>query len=145
VILAGIDGSSLAPEVVAAAGRVAAARGTGLCLVRVVPIPIELRVAWSSTGTEAMLRLLQEEAMLELREHAAKVPAGVPVSVRVETGRPWRRLCQIAKELSAELMVIGAHGHEPLDHVLGTTAGRVVERAPSSVLVVRGPRLRGPP
>jgi nucleotide-binding universal stress UspA family protein len=36
-----------------------------------------------------------------------------------------------------DLIVIGSHGYGALDHVLGTTAAKVVNHADRSVLVVR--------
>ena len=37
------------------------------------------------------------------------------------------------------LIVIGSHGYGGIDHLLGTTAARVVNHADRPVLVVRGP------
>ena len=39
---------------------------------------------------------------------------------------------------TADLVVIGSHGYGGLDRLLGTTAAKVANRAPCSVLVVRG-------
>jgi nucleotide-binding universal stress UspA family protein len=43
----------------------------------------------------------------------------------------------VARELSVDLIAIGSHGYSPVDHVLGTTAAKVVNHADRSVLVVR--------
>jgi nucleotide-binding universal stress UspA family protein len=50
-------------------------------------------------------------------------------------------IAERAKELSADLVVVGTHGHTGLKHVLlGSVAERTVEYAPCSVWTVKGPR-----
>jgi nucleotide-binding universal stress UspA family protein len=53
-------------------------------------------------------------------------------------GAAWQVLVDVAKETRAELVVVGTHGFSGVDHVIGTTASRLVNHAPCSVLVVRG-------
>jgi nucleotide-binding universal stress UspA family protein len=43
--------------------------------------------------------------------------------------------------VEAALILIGSHGYSGLDHLLGTTAARVVNHADRSVLVVRHPEM----
>ena len=42
-----------------------------------------------------------------------------------------------SKVTGADLIVVGSHGYSGIDHLLGTTAARVVNHADRSVLVVR--------
>ena len=64
----------------------------------------------------------------------------------VRIGRPAQVIVDIAAELQVDLIVLGSHGFDVLDRVLGTTAARVVNHAPCSVLVVRpGPDRTLPP
>ncbi len=50
-------------------------------------------------------------------------------------------IAERARELSADLVVVGTHGHTGLKHVLlGSVAERTVEYAPCSVWTVKGPR-----
>jgi len=49
-------------------------------------------------------------------------------------------ICRTARELDADLIVIGSHGYGGIDRVLATTAARVVNHADRSVLVAR-PRM----
>jgi nucleotide-binding universal stress UspA family protein len=64
---------------------------------------------------------------------------------RVVAGAPHRVLVSIARETAADLIVVGATGTGPLAaELLGSTAERVLRKAPCPVLVVRG-ELRVPP
>jgi nucleotide-binding universal stress UspA family protein len=55
-------------------------------------------------------------------------------------GTPFLEILRTAREKNAELIVVGTHGRTGLDHVLfGSTAEKVVRRAPCPVLSVRLP------
>ncbi len=59
------------------------------------------------------------------------------VSAVVRDGKPFEVICQMAKTLGADLIVLTTHGHTGLKHVLvGSTAERVVRHAPCPVLTV---------
>jgi nucleotide-binding universal stress UspA family protein len=67
------------------------------------------------------------------------------VSERVEEGKPWRILLQVAEETNAELIVMGAHSQGALDRALfGSTVNQVVRHARCPVLVVREMTARPP-
>jgi nucleotide-binding universal stress UspA family protein len=138
-ILVGVDGSSRALDVAVAAGRLARSVGASLTLARIVPVPIEGLTGWDAGPSASFLDLLEQEATESLGKLAHRIPPGVPVERRVELGKPWRSLCAIARELDVDLILIGSHGYDTLDRVLGTTAARVVDHADRSVLVVRSP------
>jgi nucleotide-binding universal stress UspA family protein len=51
---------------------------------------------------------------------------------------PFNGICVLARDLSADLIVISTHGYTGLKHVfLGSTAERVVQHSPCPVLVAR--------
>ncbi|MEW5422118.1 universal stress protein [Amorphus sp. 3PC139-8] len=52
-------------------------------------------------------------------------------------GSIYEEILHAAKELQADLIVIGAHRPELKDYLLGPNAARVVRHAPQSVMVVR--------
>ncbi len=58
----------------------------------------------------------------------------------VVQGTPFLEILRTAKEKNADLIIVGTHGRTGLDHVLfGSTAEKVVRRAPCPVLSVRLP------
>jgi nucleotide-binding universal stress UspA family protein len=62
------------------------------------------------------------------------------ISVLTRLGRPYVEITEAARELGADLIILGTHGHTGLKHVLlGSTAERVVRHAPCPVLTVRHP------
>ena len=136
-ILVALDGSPRAPEVLAAAIRQARAFDGELILLRAVGIPVDLPSEALSMPPGNLAETLAEIAELDLARLAATVPADLPLSRRVRIGVAWQAIVAEAAERHADLVVIGSHGFAGLDHLLGTTAAKVVNHAPCSTLVVR--------
>lgn len=62
----------------------------------------------------------------------------VVASKVVRTGKPFYEINQYAKEEDIDLIIIATHGHSGVEHMLfGSTAEKVVRKAPCPVLVVR--------
>jgi nucleotide-binding universal stress UspA family protein len=62
-----------------------------------------------------------------------------PVTV-VRAGKPFAEICAYARETNMDLIVLATHGRGGLSHVLmGSTAEKVVRKAPCPVLTVRDP------
>jgi nucleotide-binding universal stress UspA family protein len=62
---------------------------------------------------------------------------GIPVTASVEAGQPGQRLCALASERGADLLVVGSRGHTELKVLLlGSVSNQVVRGAPCPVLVV---------
>jgi universal stress protein F len=80
--------------------------------------------------------LLEQRARVDLERLATDVPPELRAGIRVIVGNPWQSIDRAAEE-SVDLIVIGSHGYNALDHVLGTTAAKVVNHADRSVLIVR--------
>jgi universal stress protein A len=56
----------------------------------------------------------------------------------VRTGKPFYEINQYASEENIDLIIIATHGHSGMEHILfGSTAEKVVRKAPCPVLVVR--------
>jgi nucleotide-binding universal stress UspA family protein len=136
-ILVGLDGSPRAKSVLATAITVARAQGAKLILLRGVGLPPEVpRDFWQSTD-DSLMDVLLRHARREIDEQAAQVPGELLDRTEVVMGSPWAAICETAARDKADLVVIGSHGYSGLDHLLGTTAAKVVNHAPCSVLVVR--------
>jgi nucleotide-binding universal stress UspA family protein len=138
-ILAAIDGSVRANGVVTQAAAIARAQGARLDLVRAVGLPADVpQDFWKSTD-ESLLELLKHRAHDYLSQCAAGVPADVRGGIHVVVGVPWQAISKTAEGGRADLIVLGSHGYGGADRLLGTTAAKVVNHAPCSVLVVKEP------
>jgi nucleotide-binding universal stress UspA family protein len=85
---------------------------------------------------EQKLRAAAVERVDRLKSE--KVPAGVAARAAVVDGVPFVEIVRRARDEKADLIVIATHGYSGLKHVLlGSTAERVVRKAPCPVLTVR--------
>jgi nucleotide-binding universal stress UspA family protein len=67
-------------------------------------------------------------------------PPGVVVSHHLVEGNPVEEVLRTAKEMNADLIVMGTHGRRGLSRFLmGSVAELVVRRAPCPVLTIRSP------
>jgi nucleotide-binding universal stress UspA family protein len=135
-ILVGLDGSPRADGVLARAESLARLTGAKLVLFRCFGIPQTMTLAWPAYD-QPLESALRAQAETYLDACAAKVPPELLGGVRVEAGVPWQTVCAVAVAEGADLIVIGSHGYGGIDHLLGTTAGKIVNHADRSVLVVR--------
>ena len=72
------------------------------------------------------------------RAHRLAEESHVKLDTHVIAGHPVRDVVELAKELKAELLVIGATGHSALyDRLIGSRADRIVQLAHCPVLVVK--------
>jgi nucleotide-binding universal stress UspA family protein len=127
-ILAALDSSPAAQDVLRAAADIAAAEGARILLLRVVEGAAE--VAGSNEALAA-------QARQQLRELARALPAGSLDGVIATLGDAWRKICAAAQSNGVDLVLLGTRPHTALERVLGTTATRVVNHCDRSVLVVR--------
>lgn len=137
-ILVGLDGSPRAQGVFDAARVLAEQSGAKLVLVQAVGIPMELPIEAYRLPPGSLAEVLEREARRRLDALAAPFPAIVE-STRVRVGTAWQVVCESARELGVDLVVVGSHGYGVLDRLLGTTAARIVNHCDRSVLVVRPP------
>jgi universal stress protein F len=140
-ILVGLDGSSRSPDVLAAALAIARAQGGQLTLLRSVGLPPDVPQDYWKTTEESLLDVLKQKARQYLDEQVKQVPANLFGSAEIVIGTPWQAICDAAHTQQADLVVIGSHGYSGIDHLLGTTAAKVVNHAQCSVLVVREPHV----
>ncbi|HSR13049.1 MAG TPA: universal stress protein [Thermodesulfobacteriota bacterium] len=79
-----------------------------------------------------------DKEMRDLREK--KLEGFSSYECLVIQGTPFLEILRTAKSKAVDLIIVGTHGRTGLDHVLfGSTAEKVVRRAPCPVLSVRLP------
>ncbi len=101
-------------------------------------MPIEYDPKFVEQVTQAAKGSIQEKYVNEL-------PDGLPYKVHLLSGYAATEIVKTTESKEIDLIVMGSHGLTGLAHVLfGSTAARVVRRAPCSVLTVRQKR-KGPP
>ena len=61
-------------------------------------------------------------------------------NIVIKTGKPFMEIIETAREIDADLIIIATHGHTGVEHLLfGSTAEKVVRKAPCPVLTLREP------
>ena len=86
---------------------------------------------------EVVRRDRSEEALTQLRDLMANAFQGSS-EVAVAMGHPADTIVRVARERSADLIVMSTHGRTGLEHVLlGSVAEKVVRLAPCPVLTVK--------
>lgn len=84
---------------------------------------------------------LSERVEEELKNLDEKEIAGQVKSKRIiKSGKPFYEINETAREEDADLIIIATHGHTGVEHLLfGSTAEKVVRKAPCPVLTLREP------
>jgi len=135
-MLVGLDHSPRSPSVLRTSTPVARKLGGLIDQFRAVGIPAHVPEEAYHLTPDELTQWVQKRAEKELEEMGEGID--VVDSVIVKLGTPWQGICAVARELAVGMVVIGSHGYEGIDRVLGTTAAKVVDHAPCAVLVVRG-------
>lgn len=84
-------------------------------------------------------RELHEKALGEMSAlSAALIPKTMKTSTIVGTGIPFVEITQYAKEQEVDMIIVATHGRTGVEHILfGSTAEKIIRKAPCPVLVVR--------
>ena len=136
-IVVGLDGSPRQPAVLKQAVELADRCGGKLHLARAMQVPLSVpAMVWSLKG-EDFAKFLVEHGKQEMDRLAADLPDGLVAKVWCEIAQPADFLCELAEKHPMDLIVIGSHGYDRVDRLLGTTAAKITNRAPCSVMVVR--------
>jgi nucleotide-binding universal stress UspA family protein len=113
-----------------------------ICLVYVVepmvyPPDFSMgQIAIPSVDIEMDKRAAEELSNLAKKE----IPPEVKFKTIVKTGKPFVEIIETAAEEDVDLIIIATHGHTGIEHVLfGSTAEKVVRKAPCPVLTLREP------
>jgi len=136
-ILAALDSSERASGVFEIAVEVARSSGGRLYIARAVTVPPEFPAAAAGSPADPLVARMAASAMQDVSRLIASVPDDVQVRPPiVRLGVPWRVILEIAEERDIDLIVVGSHGYHGWDHILGTTAAKIVNIAHRHVLVV---------
>jgi universal stress protein F len=139
-ILVGLDGSPRAAAVLEAAVSLAKAQQGRVVLLRSVGLPPDVPQDFWRTTDEPLLEILKRHAREYLDGCVPKVPKDCFGGTEIAVGVPWQAICEMARAVEADVVVIGSHGYSGFDRLLGTTAAKVVNHAPCTVVVVREPQ-----
>ena len=84
---------------------------------------------------------LQNRADEELKSIAKNfIESSIKSETIIRTGKPFVEINETAKEVDADLIIMRTHGHTGVEHLLfGSTAEKVVRKAPCPVLTLREP------
>jgi nucleotide-binding universal stress UspA family protein len=94
------------------------------------------QIAIPSVNTEWDIKAKEELDKLADSE----IPDGVKVKTTIKTGKPFLEIIETASEEDVDLIIIATHGHSGMEHILfGSTAEKVVRKAPCPVLTLREP------
>ncbi|MBU1101324.1 MAG: universal stress protein [Bacteroidetes bacterium] len=70
----------------------------------------------------------------------AEIASHVESEVIIKSGKPFIEIIETASEKDVDLIIISTHGHTGVEHLLfGSTAEKVVRKAPCPVLTLREP------
>jgi nucleotide-binding universal stress UspA family protein len=146
-ILLCFDGSDDAAAAILRAGQMLAPRAAVVLTVwepvaswepydpaTILSAPLS-RLASNALHLDEITRDLGRERAQQGAELANQV--GFQAEGRLEEGKPWRIICRVADELSAEPIVVGARGLGRVESVLlGSVSSAVLYHAKRPVLVV---------
>lgn len=135
-ILACLDRSALSEVCVPHAVSLAKTFGSAITLVHVMHSHHERSSPRTHDALSWELARQEAQAYLERLGRAASEALGRPVDVRLEQGHPAERIVDLARELGADLTVLGSHGEGGITSwTLGTTVQQLLAVARTSVLV----------
>ncbi|BAC92155.1 universal stress protein [Gloeobacter violaceus] len=153
-VLAAIDSSPAGRKVFEDALEVARLHGAQLLILHVLtyeddnylanptPAPGDFYALIGATAFERYLELretMQKESLEKLTALVEEArTAGVEANHAQYAGSPEHAICKMAKEWSADLIVLGRRGRSGLSELfLGSVSNHVVHHAPCAVLVLQ--------
>jgi nucleotide-binding universal stress UspA family protein len=132
-VVVGADGSATATEAVRQAIDLAKLTHGQLHVVSAYR-PHQLTVAGGPELEKALdTGDLADSILAELASRARA--AGVEVQTHGRSGDPADAICEVAKEVGADLIVVGNKGMSGLRRVLGSVPNSVAHQAPCAVLI----------
>ncbi|MRJ77754.1 universal stress protein [Aeromicrobium sp. SMF47] len=135
-ILVGVDGSDSARQAAQTAAELAAATGARLHVVTAV----DERTRTEDEVVMGDVRLLTPGERAEaIAAEVASSLSGITAEVHVGLahGKPGDALVQVAKDIGADLIVVGNRRVQGIGRILGSVATDVAHHAPCDVYIVK--------
>jgi len=141
-IVVATDGSKYSKAAASEAIGTAKRNNAKLTVLAVVPADIAMPTDIDFAAIQREKIADQDLQAAEKNAKAVKDAAqksGVEAQAFVMSGKPAEAIIEIAKDKSADLIVVGSHGRTGLDRLLmGSVAERVIVMSSCAVLVVKG-------
>ncbi|KAF0189413.1 MAG: universal stress [Desulfobulbaceae bacterium] len=137
-ILVAHDGSAHASKALEEAGRMAILMGAEMTIVTVAP-----DLCLSDEVSDSECKLITESIYSQAEGDMKKVTAelatkGIKAEIVIKDGHPAEKIIDTAKEIGADLIVVGCHGrHGAKRFFLGSISSKIVEHAACHVLVIK--------
>ncbi len=139
-VLAAVDLSEEANQVLSEAKQIAEDHGAKLSLITVVkPLTQVYGGLDMAAYTQASVNF-EREAQSQAAEQLKSLGASVGVAaadVHAVIGAPASQIVDTARDLGVDLIVVGSHGKHGLGLLLGSTANGVLHHAECDVLTIR--------
>jgi nucleotide-binding universal stress UspA family protein len=143
-ILVGVDASPHSTKVLSVAQDLALKSRASVLIAHVRDVPLPVTMAASAGRPGAMPRgpiAEDEQSANELVQGAVRTLQTAGVDAKGEVVSAWgataRELLKIADTFRADTIVVGHHGSQVAQILLGSVAYRIVHQATCPVLVVR--------
>jgi nucleotide-binding universal stress UspA family protein len=155
MLLAAVDQSAHAHAVMRKAAELASLIRSNLTILTVLdPDPMRMGSINEPSRIASFQREIvfhyfpKRELNLESSDSNGSVyryrPVGIEIHTRILPGNPVERICAVADELKADLVIVGNRGLGGMAGiVLGSVSERVVHKCTRSVLVVKGEASEG--
>lgn len=141
-ILVPIDFSDYSKNALKYAVQFAKHFNSSMYLIYVIePVIYPADFSMGQVAIPSMDTNIQSRAEEELTNLAKNfVDPSIKVEIIIKTGKPFVEINETAKEMDIDLIIIATHGHTGVEHLLfGSTAEKVVRKAPCPVLTLREP------
>jgi nucleotide-binding universal stress UspA family protein len=98
-------------------------------------------LAWTNVDYGDLNKQHQEAAQKYMESIVKnRIPQGISVGISILIGKAFVEIVRFAELENADLIVMATHGHGGVSHLLlGSTAERVVRKAPCPVLTIKHP------
>lgn len=138
-ILAPTDFSDFSKKALDYAIALAEAHSAAVLVLHVVPPPrYTAETPIAAEIYEEIEQAVVEQAERKIAEVRGASATSVPVDVKVVEGSPFLEIVRTARAENIDLIVLATHGLTGIRHVLlGSTAEKVVRKAPCAVLTVK--------